>query len=111
MQGYPGEAGRVARDLNLDTGTLVKIAGRGNGPPVLLNRRLALLGIDPEQLRQREPAAAQDLARCCALCGSKTRCARDLVSNPTSNQWKDYCPNEHTLAALTPLQAEFASAH
>ena len=111
VQSYPGEASRVARDLNLDTETLVKIAGRGNGPPVLLNGRLALLGIDPEQLRQREPAAAQDMARCCALCGSKARCAHDLSSNPASNQWKDYCPNEHTLAALTPLQAELAPAH
>ena len=92
VQGSPDEADRVARDLNLDTATLVKIAARSSGPPVLLNRRLALLGIDPEQLRRREPAAAQDLARCCALCGSKARCARDLASKPASSHWKRLLP-------------------
>ena len=89
----------------------MQIAARGSGPPVLLNRRLALLGIDPEQLRRSEPAAAQDLARCCTLCGSKARCARDLASKPESNRWKDYCTNEPTLAALLTLQPELAVAH
>ena len=111
VQGSPGEADRVARDLNLDRATLMQIAARGSGPPVLLNRRLALLGIDLEQLRRREPAAAQDLARCCTLCGSKARCARDLASKPESNRWKDYCSNEPKLAALLTLQPELAVAH
>ena len=110
VQGSPDEADRVARDLNLDTATLLQIAARSSGPPVFLNRRLALLGIDPEQLRWREPAATQDLARCCALCGSKARCARDLASKPASSHWKDYCPNEPTLAALMPLQPELVAA-
>jgi len=107
----PGEAARVAHDLNLDTGTLMQIAARGSGAPVLLNRRLALLGIDPEQLRRREPAVAQDLARCCKLCGSKARCARDLARKQASSHWKHYCPNEPTLAALTPLEPALAAAH
>ena len=102
VQRCPDEAGRVARDLNLDTATLLQIAARSNGPPSLLNRRLAFLGIDREQLRRHEPATAQDLARCCALCGSKARCSRDLASKPESRDWKDYCPNEPTLAALMP---------
>lgn len=111
VYGNPGEASRVARDLNLDTATLMRVAARSSGPPILLNRRLERLGIDPERLRRREPAAAQDLARCCALCGSKTRCARDLASKSTSDRLKDYCPNEPTLAALMPLQRELAAAH
>jgi hypothetical protein len=109
VQGSPDEADRVARDLNLDTATLLQIAARSSGPPVFLNRRLALLGIDPEQLRRREPAATLDLARCCALCGSKARCARDLASKPASSHWKGYCPNEPTLAALM-LQPELVAA-
>ena len=63
VQDSPNEADRLARDLNLDMATLMKIAARSSGPPALLNHRLELLGIDPEQLRRREPAAAQDLAR------------------------------------------------
>jgi hypothetical protein len=112
VQGCSSEADRVARDLNLDTSTLMKIAARSSsGPPVLLNRRLALLGIDPEQLRRREPAVAQDLARCCALCGSKARCARDFAGKSASDHWKDYCPNEPTLAALMPQKPGLAAAH
>lgn len=111
MKDNPDEAGRMARDLNLNAATLIQIAARSNGPPVLLNRRLALLGIHPEQLCRREPAVAQDLARCCALCSTKARCARDLASKPASSQWKDYCPNEPTLAALTPPRPELAAAH
>ena len=111
VQGSPDEAARVARDLNLDTATLMHIAGRSSGAPILLSRRLQRLGIDPEQLRRREPAAAQDLARCCALCGSKARCARDLASKPESNRWKDYCTNEPTLTALMALQPGLAVAH
>lgn len=107
----PGEAGRVARDLGMDIPTLVKIAGRSSGPPILLNRRLKLLGIDPEQLKRREPAVAQDLARCCTLCGSKARCSRDLTAKSESADWKNYCPNEPTLAALMPLHAGHAAAH
>jgi hypothetical protein len=110
VQGSPDEAARVARDLNLDTATLMHIAGRSSGPPILLNRRLQRLGINPEQLRRREPAAAQDLARCCTLCGSKTRCARDLASKSADDHWKDYCSNEPTLAALMPLQRGIATA-
>jgi hypothetical protein len=107
MDKYPTEAGRLARDLNLDRATLLKVGSQGNGPPVLLNRRLRLLGIDPEQLRRREPAVAQDLARCCALCGSKSRCARDLARKPGSESWRTYCPNETTLEMLRP---SFAAA-
>jgi hypothetical protein len=109
VEANPREAGRLARDLGLETTTLMKIAARSSGPPVLLNRRLKLLGFDPKQLKDREPAAVRDLERCCALCGSRTRCARDLATRPESTAWKDYCPNQHTLTALMPLQG--AAAH
>jgi len=98
----PGEADRLARDLNIDKADLRQLAGHRSGPPVLLNRRLRLLGIDPEQLRRAEPAVSQDLARCCTLCGSKSRCAKDMARDPGAAGWKSYCPNEPTLAALGP---------
>ncbi len=101
-QTCPGEADRLARDLNIDKTDLLQVAGRGSGPLVLLNRRLRLLGIDPEQLCRAEPAVSQDLARCCALCGSKSRCANDMDRNPGGTAWRGYCPNEQTLAALGP---------
>jgi hypothetical protein len=104
-QDCPAEADRLARDLNIDKASLLAVTGRGSGPPVLLNQRLRLLGIDPEQLRRAEPAVTQDLARCCALCGSKSRCARDLARNPGDAGWRTYCANEPTLEALGPEHA------
>jgi hypothetical protein len=101
-QNCPDEADRLARDLNIDKADLRQLAGQGSGPPVLLNRRLRLLGIDPEQLRRAEPAVSQDLARCCSLCGSKSRCAKDMARDPGGADWRSYCPNEPTLAALGP---------
>ena len=106
----PNEAARVAADLGIDTGTLVKIAAHSGGPPLLLNRRLKLLGLDPEQLRRREPAAARDMVRCCTLCGHKGRCSRDLAGKSESGAWKQYCPNASTLAALMPLRTGLAAA-
>ena len=84
----PQEADRLARDLNIDKADLLQLAGAPKGPPVLLNRRLRLLGIDPDQLGRSEPAVAQDLARCCTLCGSKARCAHDLTHRPASSEWR-----------------------
>ena len=100
VQRCPEEADRLTRELNIDKASLMQIAGASNGPPVLLNRRLRQLGIDPERLGKSEPAVAQDLARCCTLCGSKARCTRDLAHRPASTDWQKYCPNEATLGAL-----------
>ena len=100
VQRCPEEADRLTRELNIDKASLMQIAGASNGPPVLLNRRLRQLGIDPERLGKSEPAVAQDLARCCTLCGSKARCTRDLAHRPASADWRKYCPNEATLGAL-----------
>jgi hypothetical protein len=109
-QGCPQEADRLARDLNIDRADLMRIAGAPKGPPVLLNRRLRLLGIDPEQLSRSEPAVTRDLARCCTLCGSKARCAGDLAHRPASTDWRTYCPNQPTLGALDPVASRSAPA-
>jgi hypothetical protein len=34
------------------------------------------------------------------------RCSRDLANDPHKADWKDYCPNEPTLAALPPLKSD-----
>lgn len=97
---YPQEADQLARELNIDKSSLMQLAGTPKEPPVLLNRRLRLLGIDPEQLGRSEPAVAQDLARCCTFCGSKARCAHDLSRHPDGADWRTYCPNVSTVDAL-----------
>jgi hypothetical protein len=99
VRNNPIEASRVARDLNLDIASLLKIAAR-DGAPRLLDRRLALRQMTLKVLRHTHPAVAQDLERCGALCERKARCARDLDRNAGCADSTDYCPNEHTISAL-----------
>lgn len=100
MRYSPAEADRLARDLSFDKPTLLEVVTRGNGSAALLFRRMRLLGIDPEQLRKLEPGLLQDLSRRCSLCGSKSRCARDMALQPHNETWRDYCPNQATLETL-----------
>lgn len=100
LRDCPDEAHRLARDLNTDTASLIRVVATGNRG--LLIRRLRALGIDPARLQVVEPAVSQDLARCCALCTTKARCARDLAKAFTSSAWRTYCPNEPTLNAFGP---------
>jgi hypothetical protein len=92
VQGSPGEADRVARDLNLDRATLMHIAARGSGPPVLLNRRLALLGIDPEQLRRREPAARRTSRVAALFAAAKRGVPATSPANPKATAGKITAP-------------------
>lgn len=108
----PDEAARLAQDMGTDTQGLVRIAGSGREWPQLLGRRLRLMGIDPESLKRREPATARDLSRCCALCDSKSVCARDLAQNPWSRDWEKYCVNHQTIDALAAeSRTPAAAAH
>ena len=110
VQNNPDEAGLLSRDLNINGSTLLEVAGKGSGSADLLFRRLRFLGIDPEQLRKREPAVVQDLSRCCSLCTCKVRCARDMAREPHGKAWRSYCPNKATLDALRPAAAEPVAA-
>jgi len=107
----PHEADRLARDLNIDKASLTRIVGQGRGEPVLLKNCLRALGIDPEEVRRTEPAVTQDLTRCCALCGAKTRCASDLARRPGGAEWRTYCPNQQTIEALKIERLQSSTAH
>ena len=105
IQNYPSEADRLTQDLNTDRASLLKLCGKGVEWRALLNGRLRALGIDPGQLDASETVVARDLARCCALCTHKSRCASDLLRDPRREEWKTYCVNEQTLSALAPRHA------
>lgn len=110
VENCPHEADRLARDLNVDKASLMTIVAQGREQPILLKRRLRALGIDPEQVRRTEPAVAQDMTRCCVLCGVKTRCAQDLARRPYSADWRSFCSNEQTLEALQAGQLQSSTA-
>jgi hypothetical protein len=96
----PAEAGRVARDLQINIPALLEVTGHGTTGLRLLELRAHQCGIDFNALRRAHPDVVRDLVRCCALCRSKSRCARGLRVDPESEDWQTYCPNRQTFDAI-----------
>jgi hypothetical protein len=96
-QRCPAEADRLALDMGLQQVELRQLSRRRSAWHGLLGGRLEILGVDPRALERDEPEYARDLARVCALCDSKARCAHDLKRRPESGIWRTYCPNEQTI--------------
>jgi hypothetical protein len=97
----PDEAGRIARDLQMNTAGLVRLAGRGSGALDLLKSRAKQCGIDLDELERAHGDVERDLTRCCALCRNKARCGRDLRLRPQNLIWRTYCPNSETFTAVS----------
>lgn len=94
------EVGRIARDIQMNISTLQEVTGHGTAGRNLLERRAHQCGIDLEHLSRSDSAVARDLARCCGVCLSKSRCARDLRADPENEVWRTYCPNRETFDAI-----------
>lgn len=101
----PDDAGRVARDFQMDVSTLLDVTRHGKDGLKLLETRARHCGIDFDSLSQSRPEVARDLARCCALCQSKSRCARDLRKDADNEIWQSYCLNRETFDALCKPEA------
>jgi len=106
----PNEARGYAQESGLSAPELLSISSQGLYGSNLLERRLAALHLDPEELARYEPALFRGLQRLCTSCRSPMRCARDLAqefardsSEPASTDWRDYCPNGATLNMLSIL--------
>jgi hypothetical protein len=104
-QRCPEEADRLALDVGLQWLELIRVSGQRVAWRGLLEARLNALGAELCRLETETPEYARDLARICALCDSKARCARDLKRRPESGIWRTYCPNESTLAQVTRTKA------
>jgi hypothetical protein len=96
----PGEVRRIASDMGLTESELRCACRDQTGTPDLLLQRLQLLGIDPEYVKQAEPATFRDLSRVCASCEASRRCARDLARGDVEAGMTSYCFNSPTLDAL-----------
>jgi hypothetical protein len=66
----------------------------------LLFCRMAMLGIDREQLAASDPLLFRELQARCTLCRDKRRCVRELGGEITQAGWPDYCPNDRRLRVL-----------
>jgi hypothetical protein len=98
----PRELACIARDLGVSPYELRILAAQDKSAADLLLRRLETLRLDPAQV---DSAVMRDLQRCCSTCRDKVLCVHELEDRPREATWPKYCPNEHTLAALTEEQA------
>jgi hypothetical protein len=97
---FPAGLKLLARDVNLSPWDLRAVAAKWPDGDDLLRRRLRTPQLDPELISSAQSCAHRDLERVCTLCGSKSRCERDLTRNAGSANWRDYCLNAATLDAL-----------
>jgi len=100
-----GDADRQAmgRDLRVSGNVLVRLVERGREANEL-QRLMRTLNLDPERLRQSDPALANDLGVVCSLCDTSAKCRRDLKAGKADAVWKGYCPNTETLLQLYSSQ-------
>jgi hypothetical protein len=97
----PSELSRIASDVGLSGGDLLRVCHSHLGPSELLPQRLQLLGVDPEFIRHAEPTTFRDLTRVCASCTASRRCRRDLANGDVQAGMSGYCLNGPTIDALT----------
>ena len=100
------DVARIAADLNINQSELAAVAERGPGAADLLQKLLVALGIDPKDIDHRDPAVMRDLQRSCVMCDEKRRCKFDLANGVAADNFRDYCPNAHTLDALLQAKQE-----
>ena len=94
------EVERVARDIGVTAWELRALAMKPPESADLLYRRLAVLRLDPKEIRRSQSAVLRDLQVHCSMCASKRRCLIDFAEGALDSTWQDYCPNAYTLRAL-----------
>lgn len=94
------EMSRLAGDIGVSSEELVRLSQLPTSAADLLEKRLAILGVAPEDIRAVTPQLLADLQRTCSHCAAKGRCTRDMESHPGDPVWKSYCPNSQTISDL-----------
>lgn len=98
----PGhELDRIAADVGVGAPELLAATSRPGGTQGLLEKRLAALHLDPEDIRKLSPMLLRDLEHTCSRCSERQRCIDDMKISPLAQGWESYCPNSGTLRTLT----------
>jgi hypothetical protein len=95
-----GELQHLAQDVGIAPLDLRALAMGNPDAAELLPRRMAALGLKPEDVARNTPEVSRDLQRVCSNCESYGRCMHELDRNPTGSEWEKYCPNASVLKEL-----------
>lgn len=102
-------AAREVRDVDREmVDTLVEARATASTPmspdAVARVRSLAALmrglRLDPEAVRQHEPAAMRALEAACLDCAERSRCTRELRAGTAAHSYSEFCPKAARLDAL-----------
>jgi hypothetical protein len=96
----PAAMAELARDNAIPEADLRQLVSRSETDSALLPRLLKRLGIDPEQLAQRQASVLRDMTIVCAGCAMTRRCRSDLSQQDAPLRHGRYCPNTETIRAL-----------
>lgn len=94
------ELDRIAADMGVATPDLLAATAHPGGTHGLLEKRLAALHLDPEDIRRLSPMLLRDLEHTCGKCLERRRCRDDMTISPLAPGWESYCPNSGTLRTL-----------
>ena len=97
----PEQLEQMAADVGVSPAELLELSARADGTQGLLERRLAALQLDPEEIRKLSPMLLRDLQRTCSRCSERQRCKDDMALSPLAPGWDSYCPNAGTLRTLS----------
>lgn len=94
------EVQRLAGDIGVSSEELVRLSRLPTSAADLLEKRLAVLGLSPDDIEIVSPKLLNDLRRTCSHCAVKGQCAKDIAHQPHDAVWKGYCPNADTITGL-----------
>ncbi len=94
------EVQRLAGDIGVSSEELVRLSRLPTSAADLLEKRLAVMGLSPDDIEIVSPRLLNDLRRTCSHCAVKGKCARDIADHPHDAVWKGYCPNSDTITGL-----------
>jgi len=94
------EATKIAKDLALPASELRRLIAKGPNASNAVSEMLCALSIAPDALADSDPTTMKDLQRTCILCARKSRCRKELVEGTAVRNFREFCPNAHTLDAV-----------
>ena len=69
----------------------------------LVSSRMAMLGLDIDEIESHDRETIWAIRRRCAACDEWEACAVDLERDPNNPVWEAYCPNTGTFNSLTEV--------
>ena len=102
------ELKRRADSLGIPVAQLRWVSSYRPDPISLLERRMAALSLNPDEVAHMEPLLVRELRHHCVKCAKREQCALDLAdkfADPGWQDWRDYCPNAAALAMLRTFQS------